>query len=509
MADNRYNVPNSNQPHVDNDNMWRAPSDTDIYEMESLEGEPYVPQAQGNPYVQNPTDVPTMSDPSREPVPSPPQQAPYIPGQTAVYTPAQDNPYAQQALAAQATPQRGALKRPRTASKQSKQQAYNQGYNEGYANAQAASAANAGSAQQSAFSKRPSAQRAPREHKRAKHWFLSFFLWLIMAGVCALLAIRMLPLGYSTSTMVPELASLVPLALIPSIFCLMLALLWHRRLLVLVCLAALGLNCYWHANYFLGSAKVSAQAKTAVITSADTSDNYARIMTVNTLNGQASAVDIVNVCREQNVEVLCLQEVANSMIDDLKNAGIDEVLPYSLVSEEATSISNGGRNVIYTKAEMTNTDPNLLPIETSSMPAVDVQIGSQTVRFVSVHPNSPVRGAQDLWDEGLSIIGSLSAYNHSYVIMGDFNSTWDHARFRELLGSTFVDASEQSGEGFHMTYPSNMIIPFNGVAVPFPSLIEIDHIIYSKNSGITVSSLETVNISGTDHMALLATLEAN
>lgn len=89
---------------------------------------------------------------------------------------------------------------------------------------------------------------------------------------------------------------------------------------------------------------------------------------------------------------------------------------------------------------------------------------------------------------------------HSYLIMGDFNSTWDHARFRELLGTTFVDASEQSGEGFHMTYPSNSLVP---------SLIEIDHIVYSNNSGITVSSLETIEIPGTDHKALLATLEAN
>ena len=63
-----------------------------------------------------------------------------------------------------------------------------------------------------------------------------------------------------------------------------------------------------------------------------------------------------------------------------------------------------------------------------------------------------------------------------------------------------LDASEQAGEGFHMTYPANSAIP---------SIIEIDHIVYSKNSGITVSSLQTVEIAGTDHQALLATLEAS
>ena len=149
---------------------------------------------------------------------------------------------------------------------------------------------------------------------------------------------------------------------------------------------------------------------------------------------------------------------------------------------------------------MTNVSENLLPIQTSSMPAATVAIGSVRVRFVTVHPNSPIRGAEELWDEGLSTIKTLQDYDHAYVIMGDFNSTWDHARFRELLGTTFLDASASSGEGFHMTYPSG---------TPIPPLIEIDHIVYSRDSGIVVSELQTMEVSGTDHRALLGTLEAS
>ena len=110
-----------------------------------------------------------------------------------------------------------------------------------------------------------------------------------------------------------------------------------------------------------------------------------------------------------------------------------------------------------------------------------------------------MRGAQGLWDEGLSVIGSLSDYGHAYLIMGDFNSTWDHASFRSLLGTTFEDAGEASGEGVHMTYPANGIVP---------PLVEIDHIVYSSGSGIVVSSLETARVAGTDHLALIGTLEA-
>lgn len=338
-----------------------------------------------------------------------------------------------------------------------------------------------------------------RERKRAKHGFLSFILWVVMLAVCALLAIRMLPAEFATGRAVPEIASFVPLAFIPTILCLVLALFWRRWVLTVVCIAALALNGAWHIGYFVPTDRVSSAANEAVESGVATSDSYARIMTLNTLNGNASAEEIVQVCREQNVEILCLQELPPSYIQELLDAGIGEVLPYYLVSDVATYVSNGGRNAIWTAAPMENISSNLLPIDTSSMAAGTVTIGSTLVRIVSVHPNSPVRGAQDLWDAGLATIGTLSEYNHAYLIMGDFNSTWDHVRFRELIGDSFLDASESSGEGFHMTYPSNSKLP---------SIIEIDHIVYSKNSGIVVSSLETVTISGTDHKALLATLEA-
>lgn len=51
-----------------------------------------------------------------------------------------------------------------------------------------------------------------------------------------------------------------------------------------------------------------------------------------------------------------------------------------------------------------------------------------------------------------------------------------------------------------MTYPSNSTVP---------SLIEIDHFVYSKFSGIVVSNLETVTVSGSDHQALIGILEAS
>lgn len=331
----------------------------------------------------------------------------------------------------------------------------------------------------------------------ARHGCLSLLLWLVLLGSCTLLALRCLPAALANGSAVPELVSFVSVLAAPLIVCLVLALLWRRRLLAVFAFTALAVWAWWHAGYLIPSSQISSSAREAV-SSASADDSAARIMTLNTLAGRASAEEIVEIVRDEHVEVLCLQELSDSFLDELEAAGIDEVLPYHVVALGASGVNNGGRNGIWTLAPMSNVSENLLPILTSSMPAATITIGGRELRFVGVHPNSPVRGAQDLWEEGLATIGSLSDYDHAYVIMGDFNSTWDHARFRELLGTSFVDAGEQAGEGFHMTYPSNSLIP---------PLVEIDHIVYARDAGIVVGDLETVAVTGTDHRALLATLE--
>ena len=336
-------------------------------------------------------------------------------------------------------------------------------------------------------------------HRHAKHGCLSLVLWLALLVVIAFMATRCVPASMANGKAIPELCSFVPLMFVPLVPIIVLALLWRRRVLAVFAGAALTVMMLWHHGYFIPTASVSESAKATVAVSSSTEDSAARIMTLNTCNGQASAEEIVRICREQNVEILCLQEIGGTMLDDLAEAGIYEILPYRVVSDAASQVDNGGKNGIWCAAEVSNVTTNLVDIATSAMPAVDITMGSTEIRVVSVHPNSPVRGAQDLWSKGLESIQSLGGYAHNYLLMGDFNSTWDHARFRELLGTSFVDAGEQAGEGFHMTYPSNSKIP---------SLIEIDHIVYSRDSGIAVSDLQAIEVPGTDHKALLATLEA-
>ena len=339
---------------------------------------------------------------------------------------------------------------------------------------------------------------APKRHRRSRHPILSGFLWMGIFFAAAMCALRMLPVDRSSGRIIPEIVAFMPWLIVPVAVIFVLALLWRRLLLIPVSGICLALLLWWHGGYFVPANRISDEARTTGQTQVSTEDRVVRVMTLNTLNGHANAAQVVQAVRDNNVEVLALQEVTRSFLDELSAAGIYDVLPY-YVFGEASQWDNGGINVLYSMAPMSNQNSNLLPMELSSMPAGSIDCAGTTLRFVSIHPGSPHLGGHNLWNTGLSTIGSLSEYDHRYVIMGDFNSTWDHARFRELLGTTFVDASQQAGEGFHMSYPANILVP----------LIEIDHIVYTKDVGVRAGDLKCVRIDGTDHFALVATLEVN
>ena len=83
----------------------------------------------------------------------------------------------------------------------------------------------------------------------------------------------------------------------------------------------------------------------------------------------------------------------------------------------------------------------------------------------------------------------------SVIAAGDFNSTPDMGQFGHLLTDGYRDAVEQTGAGFAPTFPSR---PWH------PPLITIDHVLTRQAAA---SSIRTVFIQGSDHRALLATVE--
>ena len=342
----------------------------------------------------------------------------------------------------------------------------------------------------------------PAQARSRVRSYLDGLLWTATLGVIAVMVLRMTPNGLDGKRYIPLIVAFVPWMAVLSAAILLISLMSRRRVLAVISVLCLAMQLVWHAGFLYPRVSLSSAARTAV-TAATTSvdDRYARLMTLNTRNGQADAAQIVQTVREQHVEVLALQELNSSMISRLNEAGIRELLPYSVVASTSSS-DNGGVNGLWSAAPMSERTGDLIPIEASSIPAASIDFDGTVIRFGSVHPFSPRPSNQGLWDRGLGSISQLREDDHTFVLMGDFNATWDHASFRYLLGGRFVDAGENAGEWFHMTYPANKKL-FE--VIPIPAAVEIDHIVHDR--GVVVGDLDTVVISGTDHKALLGTLE--
>lgn len=342
----------------------------------------------------------------------------------------------------------------------------------------------------------------PAQARTRVHRYLDGLLWMVTFGVIAVMVLRMTPNGLDGKRYIPLIVAFVPWMAVLSAAILLISLISRRRLLSIISVLCLLTQLVWHAGFLYPRFSLSSAARTAVASAtASVDDRYARLMTLNTRNGQADAAQIVQTVREQHVEVLALQELNSSMISRLNEAGIRELLPYSVVAS-ASSSDNGGVNGLWSAAPMSERTSDLIPIEASSIPAASIDFGGTLIRFGSVHPFSPRPSNQGLWDRGLGSISQLREDDHTFVLMGDFNATWDHASFRYLLGGRFVDAGENAGEWFHMTYPSNKKL--FGV-IPIPAAVEIDHIVHDR--GVVVGDLDAVTIAGSDHKALLGTLE--
>ena len=339
-----------------------------------------------------------------------------------------------------------------------------------------------------------------REHGRSSAvrsvlTMLARLLAFVSLGALA----RLLPSGLADLPGMPQTVAVTPWFMFPATVALLLALLSRRWATSLVSLALVICVAWWQYPFFQparGAGALPVQATRAVgAARADTTDGYARVMTFNVYKGRADASRIVAAVRDQRVEVLALQETSDDFVARLRRAGISRYLPYSRVSSSDGDYGNG----LWSATPLASASTSDVNSSASLMPGGGVGFngGHTVIRFVSVHTTAPVSGYWSRWARSIEEIGALRAHTGTrYVLMGDFNATYDHAPFRDMLGARFADAARQVGRGFTMTWPAN-----RGVV---PPMIAIDHIVVDQ--GVSTGQMQVLRIPGSDHAALLATL---
>jgi endonuclease/exonuclease/phosphatase family metal-dependent hydrolase len=218
-----------------------------------------------------------------------------------------------------------------------------------------------------------------------------------------------------------------------------------------------------------------------------------RVMTVNLYLGEAEAEAVVQLVRDERVNLLSLQELTPREVRALRRAGLERLLPERAVV--AAPGSSGAGLFSRWPLERLGLVPGsarLLP-----MPRARLRVpGAGSVEVVDVHPPSPV-GSKEVsdWSRALGSLPPADPDGAVRILLGDFNATLDHQVLRDVLDEGYVDAADTVGKALTPTWRRGGLLP---------PTVTIDHVLVDRR--VRVRDVGIHEMPGSDHRAVTADL---
>ena len=217
------------------------------------------------------------------------------------------------------------------------------------------------------------------------------------------------------------------------------------------------------------------------------------VMTINMYMGRADPAAIVDLVRRHDVAVLAVQEFTPRAKAALGPAGLDALLPYQALAEENGTTGSGlySRYPVISPGSERGRGGNLRVYATIQPP------GAGPLAVASVHPLAPhALTALADWRADLAAEPAPDPRGTPRILLGDFNSTLDHAPVRRLVARGYRDAADAAGKGLLGTWG-----PYAESPVP---PITIDHVLVDERIG--VRDIRVYGVEGSDHRSIVATL---
>ncbi|CCQ13490.1 putative uncharacterized protein [Rhodococcus sp. AW25M09] len=243
------------------------------------------------------------------------------------------------------------------------------------------------------------------------------------------------------------------------------------------------------AALVLTLAVVGVQVPMFLADGPDNSGPELSLLTINAAHGEADAAAIVAAVRDNDVDVLAVQELTPEEVTDLQAAGIDDMLPFSF--KAALPVADG--TGLWSRTPLTDgtrlDNFGFVPVQARTT------VDGQDLTLVSFHAMSPATPRHTAeWDADLARMRSImETYQGTVLVAGDFNATNDHRQFRRLASTPFSDAADAAGAGLFRTFPSER------------PLARLDHLVTSSN--VAARSVRPLAIPDSDHLAVLAEVQ--
>ena len=225
-----------------------------------------------------------------------------------------------------------------------------------------------------------------------------------------------------------------------------------------------------------------------------------RVLSSNLRKGRADASSFVGLATE-SADVITASELTPEEVERFSQAGIEEVFPYSVL----VPAPDAGGIGLWSRFPLTTVTPGKRP-RNMAITAARLRVPGVGLDplVASVHVTSPVANETNTVDDWRSGIAATEAVLDGFaaaagpaavIIAGDFNSTPDMRQFRDLLTNGYRDAVEQTGAGFVPTFLADSWLP---------PVLAIDHVL---TRGCRATAVQAMEIAGSDHRALLATVQ--
>jgi endonuclease/exonuclease/phosphatase (EEP) superfamily protein YafD len=190
------------------------------------------------------------------------------------------------------------------------------------------------------------------------------------------------------------------------------------------------------------------------------------------------------------VDVLSLQELTPEAVAALDGAGLAAELPHREFQDAAGPAGSGlaSRHPLQPR-------PLAGPSSSAQPGALVTLPGGDELEVVAAHPTWPFGdGGAAAWRRELAGLPEPNPDGAARVLIGDFNATMDHAAFRRLVGTGYLDAAEQVGRGLVPTWPA--------AGRWWPPPVTIDHVLVDHRC--QVDEVRVLPVPGSDHRAVLA-----
>ncbi|MGW3963455.1 endonuclease/exonuclease/phosphatase family protein [Amycolatopsis sp. NPDC005003] len=256
---------------------------------------------------------------------------------------------------------------------------------------------------------------------------------------------------------------------------------------VLVGVLALALRRWWTGGVALVLALALALLvlpRTSASEPRDVHGKTLRVLSSNLLYGRADPKAVVDLVREQRIDVLNLVEMTPSAVDRLTAAGLFDLLPHRVLHPAPGAFGSG------IAARFPLKEVNLTGDSAAKQPGAEADLGDGVVaEIVAVHPISPDVDTPQ-WEREIKDLSGPAGEHGLRILAGDFNATLDHAAYRTILARGYRDAAEERGEGLAPTWPSSLPV------------VTIDHVAVDNRAAVL--DYRVFDVDGSDHRAVFA-----